>query len=125
MTDTGGSQISETVSPEILFGDDYTYFSSVSPALQEHFRKSAELLAQRQAGSIETPVAVASLYAWSGDKDEALAWLERAYQRHVSHMVEINTDPAFESLYSDPRFEKLLQRVGLSRVAPPRVPVAN
>ena len=92
---------------------------------RDFFRKSAELLAQRQAGSIETPVAVASLYAWSGDKDEALAWLERAYQRHVSHMVEINTDPAFESLYSDPRFEKLLQRVGLSRVAPPRVPVAN
>jgi hypothetical protein len=27
-------QISETVSPEILFGDDYPYFSSVSPALQ-------------------------------------------------------------------------------------------
>ena len=37
-------QISETVSPEILFGDDYPYFSSVSPALQEHFRQSAERL---------------------------------------------------------------------------------
>ena len=39
-------QISETVSPEILFGDDYPYFSSVSPALQEHFRQSAERLIQ-------------------------------------------------------------------------------
>jgi hypothetical protein len=37
-------QIRETVSPEILFGDDYPYFSSVSPALQEHFRQSAEQL---------------------------------------------------------------------------------
>lgn len=37
-------QLSETVSPEILFGDDYPYFSSVSPALQEHFRQSAERL---------------------------------------------------------------------------------
>ncbi len=35
-------QLSETVSPEILFGDDYPYFSSVSPALQEHFKRSAE-----------------------------------------------------------------------------------
>src|SRR5260370_38080946 len=35
-------QISETVSPEILFGDDYPYFSSVSPALQDHFKQSAE-----------------------------------------------------------------------------------
>jgi SAM-dependent methyltransferase len=39
-------QISETVSPEILFGDDYPYFSSVPPALQEHFRQSAERLIQ-------------------------------------------------------------------------------
>jgi SAM-dependent methyltransferase len=41
-------QISETVSPAILFGDDYPYFSSVSPALQEHFRSSAEQLVQRR-----------------------------------------------------------------------------
>ena len=35
-------QITESVSPEILFGDDYPYFSSVSPALVAHFRASAQ-----------------------------------------------------------------------------------
>ena len=35
-------QISETVGPEILFGDDYPYCSSVSPALQKHCALSAE-----------------------------------------------------------------------------------
>lgn len=34
-------QITESVSPEILFGEDYPYFSSVSPALVQHFRSSA------------------------------------------------------------------------------------
>lgn len=34
-------QITESVSPEILFGEDYPYFSSVSPALVAHFRASA------------------------------------------------------------------------------------
>ncbi len=44
-------QISETVSPEILFGDDYPYFSSVSPALQDHFRRSAKhLIETRRLG---------------------------------------------------------------------------
>jgi SAM-dependent methyltransferase len=44
-------QISETVSPEILFGDDYPYFSSVSPALQDHFRESAQhLMETRRLG---------------------------------------------------------------------------
>jgi SAM-dependent methyltransferase len=37
-------QIDTTVNAEILFGDDYPYFSSVSPALREHFRLSAEHL---------------------------------------------------------------------------------
>jgi len=45
-------QISETVSPEILFGDDYPYFSSVSPALLEHFKRSAErLIESRRLGT--------------------------------------------------------------------------
>ncbi|MCL7413494.1 MAG: class I SAM-dependent methyltransferase [ANME-2 cluster archaeon] len=41
-------QITESVSPEILFFKDYPYFSSVSPALLEHFRKSAMAIIQSQ-----------------------------------------------------------------------------
>ncbi|MCI0696556.1 class I SAM-dependent methyltransferase [candidate division KSB1 bacterium] len=37
-------QITETVPPEILFGEDYPYFSSVSPALLQHSRENAEEL---------------------------------------------------------------------------------
>jgi SAM-dependent methyltransferase len=54
-------QISETVRPEILFGDDYPYFSSVSPALQEHFRRSAEqLIETRQLGTQSLVIEAAS-----------------------------------------------------------------
>jgi len=48
-------QITESVSPEILFGPEYPYFSSVSPSLLQHFRESAEaLIAKRKlnAGSL-------------------------------------------------------------------------
>jgi SAM-dependent methyltransferase len=34
-------QISETISPEILFDENYPYYSSVSAQLQKHFRESA------------------------------------------------------------------------------------
>ena len=54
-------QISVTVSPEILFGDDYPYFSSVSFALQEHFRQSAEqLMATRHLGPESLVIEAAS-----------------------------------------------------------------
>jgi len=39
-------QITESVSPEILFGRDYPYFSSVSKSLLQHFRESAEELVE-------------------------------------------------------------------------------
>jgi len=41
-------QITESVPPEILFFKDYPYFSSVSPALLEHFRNSAKAIIQSQ-----------------------------------------------------------------------------
>lgn len=40
-------QIRENVAPNILFGGDYPYFSSVSPALVRHFSASAESLIAR------------------------------------------------------------------------------
>jgi SAM-dependent methyltransferase len=40
-------QIRQTVEPEILFCRSYPYFSSVSPALMQHFRGSAESLIAR------------------------------------------------------------------------------
>jgi len=45
-------QIRETVGPEVLFGHDYPYYSSVSPALMAHFRASVEeILSRRSLGA--------------------------------------------------------------------------
>jgi len=41
-------QITVSVAPEILFGPEYPYFSSVSPSLLKHFRESAEHLIERR-----------------------------------------------------------------------------
>lgn len=42
-------QITETVRPEILFCEDYPYYSSVSPNLLAHFQKSAQHLLDTRA----------------------------------------------------------------------------
>ncbi|MER3525196.1 MAG: methyltransferase [Ignavibacteria bacterium] len=41
-------QITETVSPEILFCREYPYYSSVSPTLMAHFATSAQQIMKRQ-----------------------------------------------------------------------------
>ena len=55
------AQITETVSPEILFGHSYPYFSSFSPALLKHSRANAlDLIARRGLGPDKFVVELAS-----------------------------------------------------------------
>ena len=59
--DCGLVQITETVSPEILFADAYPYYSSFSPALLEHSRKNAlALIESRRLGPQSLVVELAS-----------------------------------------------------------------
>ena len=81
------------------------------------FRKSAELIASHQSEHLQRPVDVASYYAQAGDKDQAFAWLEKAYQQRTSSITSIGVEPKFDSIRSDPRFEDLLRRIGLPKVS--------
>jgi tetratricopeptide (TPR) repeat protein len=49
-----------------------------------------------------------------GDKEEALADLEKAYSEHFGILVTLKVEPAYDPLRSDPRFQDLLRRVGLA-----------
>jgi len=53
-------------------------------------------------------------YAGLGDKDEAFAWLERAYTERRGRLASILVEPMLEPLRTDPRFSDLVRRVGLS-----------
>jgi hypothetical protein len=59
------------------------------------------------------PIAVALAFAGMGDKDQSLAWLEKAYARRSNGLTSLKVDPAFDLLRGDQRFEDLLRRVGL------------
>jgi TolB-like protein/Tfp pilus assembly protein PilF len=55
----------------------------------------------------------AEIYIGLGDKEQALALLERAYADRSMLLTFLKVDPKFDSLRSDPRFKDLLRRVGL------------
>jgi tetratricopeptide (TPR) repeat protein len=56
-------------------------------------------------------VASASLYAGLGEKDQALSYLEKAYEERDSDLTLLQIEPAFDPLRSDPRFQDLLRRM--------------
>ncbi|MFQ5817651.1 MAG: winged helix-turn-helix domain-containing protein [Terriglobia bacterium] len=53
--------------------------------------------------------AIARIHAILGEKDEAFAWLEKAYEEH--EFVSLKVHPGYDPLRSDPRFQDLLRRM--------------
>jgi serine/threonine protein kinase/tetratricopeptide (TPR) repeat protein len=53
----------------------------------------------------------AQVYVALGEKDNGLAWLEKAYAEHDSRLVQLAVDPAFDPVRSDPRFQDLKRRL--------------
>lgn len=55
------------------------------------------------------------LYAGLGDKDQALAWLEKAFEERAGLLTWVNVEPMMDDVRSDPRFQDLIHRIGLTQ----------
>jgi tetratricopeptide (TPR) repeat protein len=75
-------------------------------------RKVLDELKQQAKQRYVSTYWIAMLYVGLGEKDEAFAWLEKAYQERSYWLLFFKTDPTVDSLGSDPRFQDLLQRIG-------------
>jgi len=56
---------------------------------------------------------VAAFYARLGQNDEAIKWLEKAYEERDPSMPWLGVSFEFDSIRSDPRFRELVRRLGL------------
>jgi len=56
---------------------------------------------------------IALLYLSLGDKRQTFEWLDRAYEERSSWLAWIKVEPRFDPIRDDPKFTKLLQRMGL------------
>jgi hypothetical protein len=56
---------------------------------------------------------IARAYLALGDKDNAIAWLERLLASDGSWVMWLKVDPDFASLRSDPRYQSIVKRAGL------------
>jgi TolB-like protein/Flp pilus assembly protein TadD len=59
-----------------------------------------------------SPYNLGRVYGSLGDNQQAFAWLEKAYDERHPDLIELATEPSFDSLRSDPRFRQLLARAG-------------
>ena len=52
-------------------------------------------------------------YSGLGQVDEAFRWLDRGYDERASFMVGVGVAAAFSPLHHDPRWGRLLAKMGL------------
>jgi len=56
---------------------------------------------------------VADVYAFRGQSDQAVHWLERAYAQKERYLFRIKGDRLLKNLEGDPRFKAVLRRMNL------------
>jgi TolB-like protein/tetratricopeptide (TPR) repeat protein len=57
---------------------------------------------------------IALVYTGLGKKEDAFKWLEESYRAHDVGLLYLKIDPCLDPLRSDPRFDDLVRRVGLT-----------
>ena len=80
---------------------------------QEALKILDELKNRQQKGYVPA-AAFVNAYLGLDDKEQAFAWLERAYQEHSNILQYVKVHPFMDPLRDDPRFIDLVRRVGVN-----------
>ncbi len=72
----------------------------------------SSMIEQATQGAFGLAYLIALLSALIGETDEAMTWLERAYDERDPLLILAKVDPRLDPLRSDPRFDDLLRRIG-------------
>jgi TolB-like protein len=78
-----------------------------------HLDASQRALEQLIAHEANAAWSVAKVYAWRGETDKALEWLERAYTVRDPGLTWLKVEHDFRSLHNDSRYKKLLREMKL------------
>ena len=76
-------------------------------------RKVLDELQQRSEHEYVPALSHALIYSGLGEKDQAFAWLDKAYEERSFQLQWIKIEPRWDNLRSDPRFQDLTRRMGL------------
>jgi len=80
---------------------------------REDARRVLDQLIEKSRQQYVAADSIAAVYVALGEKDEALRWLERAFEEHSGSFYSYMFRPEFRALRSDPRFAALLRRIGI------------
>jgi TolB-like protein len=94
-------------------GGELGYAYAISGRREDAMKVLTDLNAGLEKGE-DYEFAIGQVYIGLGEKEEALRWLEKAYEKHVGDFDHLKCDPLYGSVRGEPRFRELMKKVGLA-----------
>ena len=91
------------------------YISAKSGETEAAHRAIEKLLEMSSQGYV-SPFDIAIIFAGLNDVEQALLWLEKAYDERSVLMPFLKADPYFDAVRFDSRFDDLLRRIGFEDI---------
>jgi tetratricopeptide (TPR) repeat protein len=112
--------LSEAESGRRLYGEGGWYWTRLAyiygrAGQVEQARRELEKVEKLRQQDEPDPALMVWAHLGTGNKEEALADLEKAYAEHSSFLANLKVEPAFDPLRSDPRFQDLMRLVRLAQ----------
>jgi hypothetical protein len=102
-----------------LDGDNYEYIEQLATVYGHagDLSHAAEMLRRLETLKPPPPLSAltfAAVRLAMGDRNRALEGVEQAYRNRDERLVSLKTDPHFDALHGDPRFDAVLKKIGLN-----------
>ena len=62
-----------------------------------------------------SPISIARVYIGIGEEEQAINYLEKAFEEKENRLIRLNSNPIYDPLRSNPRYKKLLEKMNLSK----------
>jgi eukaryotic-like serine/threonine-protein kinase len=102
------------------YGQSKAGMAAYSLAKGGHRAEATAMLRKFERNGAKEPLNVSLAYLGLGDKDNALLWLDRAVDKHEDSLTDYVTpltSPIFTDVRRDPRFQKIIEKMGLAEYA--------
>ena len=80
-------------------------------------KKIAELRVARLDSIYSDPYTISNCYTFSGDIDNAIYWMQKAYEQHDPNLPYLLL-PSYDILRNDPRFQEIARKMNLPSEPP-------
>jgi serine/threonine-protein kinase len=85
----------------------------IAYALSGETQRAREVLRKLKEPPQSNPYSISLVYAGLGEKEQAMAWLSKAYDQRSSDLINLKIEPVLDSIRSNRLVEELMRRVGL------------